>query len=75
VSRITHPGYIVFIAVAIFCAVRACFVDVFIDESESAPSEFAREKHGLKATKVTSPIMVLVFVLMGAFGVWKMVQP
>jgi hypothetical protein len=74
-SRIAHPGYIVFIAVAVFCAVRACFVDVFIDESESAPSEFAREKRGLKATKITRPIMVIVFLLMAAFGVWKMFQP
>jgi hypothetical protein len=75
ISRIAHPRYIVFVGVAAFCAVRACFVDVFIDESESAPSEFAREKRGLKATKVTRPIMIGVFVSLAAFGVWKMFQP
>jgi len=74
-SHVAHPGYIVFVGVAVFCAVRACFVDVFMDESESAPSEYASEKRGLKATKVTRPIMIGVFVLMAAFGVWKMFQP
>lgn len=74
-TRIAHPGYIVFVGVAVFCAVGACFVDVFIDESESAPSEFVREKRGLKATKVTRPIVVLVFALMAALGVWRMLQP
>lgn len=73
--HIAHPGYIVFIGVAMFCAIWACFVDIFIDESESSPSEFAREKRGWKATKVTRPIMVLVFVLMAAVGVWKMLEP
>jgi hypothetical protein len=75
ISRIAHPAYIVFLGVAAFCAVRACFVDVFIDESESAPSEFAREKRGLKATKVTRPIMIGIFVLIAVFGVWRMFQP
>lgn len=74
-SPIAHPGYIVFVGVAVFLAVRACFVDVFMDESETPPSEYAREKRGLKATKVTRPIMIGVFVLMAAFGVWKMFQP
>jgi hypothetical protein len=73
--HIAHPGYIVFIGVALFCAIRACFVDVFIDESESSPSEFAREKRGWRATRVTRPIMVLVFALMAAVGVWKMLKP
>ena len=70
-----RSGYILFVAVALFLAVRSCFVDVFIDESESSPSEYAREKQGLKATKITRPIMVLVFLLIAAFGVWKMYQP
>jgi hypothetical protein len=74
-SRIAHPGYMVFIGVAVFCAVRACFADVFIDESESAPSDYVEEKRGLKATKVTRPIMIGFFVLMAAFGIWKMFQP
>ncbi len=73
--HVAHPGYFMFVAIGVFNAVRACFVDVFIDESESAPSEYAREKRGLKATKVTRPIMIGVFVLISAFGVWKMFQP
>jgi hypothetical protein len=70
-----HRGYIFFFAAAIFNAVRSYFVDVFIDESESAPSEIARERHGLKATNVTRPIMVTIFLLAAAFAVWKMWQP
>ena len=72
---IAHPGYLIFAAIGVFNALRACFVDVFIDESESAPSQSAREQRGLKATKVTRPIMVGVFLLMAAFGIWKMFQP
>ena len=74
-SHVAHPGYIVFVGVAVFCTIRAWFVDVFMDESEAAPSEYARGKRGLKATKVTRPIMLGVFLLMAAFGVWKMFQP
>ncbi len=70
-----HSGYVFFFSVAIFLAIRSCFVDVFIDESESAPSEIARERHGLKATKITRPIMVTIFLLMAVFAVWKMWQP
>ena len=70
-----HSGYVVMLAAGLFLAIRSCFVDVFIDESESAPSEVARERQGLKATKVTRPIMVIVFLLIAAFALWKMLQP
>jgi hypothetical protein len=70
-----HSGYIPFVAVALFLAVSSCFAEVFIDESESAPSEYAREKWGLKATKITRPIMVVIFLLMASFGIWKIYQP
>jgi hypothetical protein len=70
-----HPGYIVILAAAAYNFVSAFFVEVFIDESESAPSDIATEKRGLKATKVTRPIMIILFFLVGAFAVWKMWQP
>ncbi len=70
-----HSGYIVVLVPALCLAVRSCFVDVFIDETDSPPSDAAREKWGLKATKVTRPIMVGVFLLIAAFAFWKMWQP
>ena len=70
-----HAGYIVFLVTALFLAVRSCFVDVFIDESDSAPSDEATEARGWKATKVTRSIMVGVFLLMAGFAGWKMYQP
>jgi hypothetical protein len=70
-----HSDYLLFLAVALFLAVRSWFVDNFIDESESAPSDVARESHGLKATKVTRPIMSMVFLLIAGFALWKMWQP
>lgn len=78
VDHIFHgpdSGYLFIFAIALFLAIRSCFVDVFIDESESAPSEIAREHSGLKATKVTRPIMVIVFLLVAAFAAWKIWQP
>ncbi|MDP9052015.1 MAG: hypothetical protein M3O31_15045 [Acidobacteriota bacterium] len=70
-----HSGYIVLLIPAVILAIRSCFVDVFIGETESPPSEDAREKHGWKATKITRPIMVAEFGLMAAFAVWQMLQP
>lgn len=71
---ISHPGYVPFVAFALFLAVRSCFVDVFVDESESAPSEEA-EKHGMKATKLTRSLMIVIFLGMAAIGIWKTIQP
>jgi len=70
-----HSGYIVVFIAAIILAVRSCVVDVFIDETESPPTEEAREKHGWKATRITPPIMVTAFVLMAVFAGWEMLKP
>ncbi len=70
-----NSGYIVVFVVAIFLAIRSCFADVFIDESESPASEEEKREWGWKATKVTRPIMVGAFLIMAAFAVWKMWQP
>jgi len=68
-------GWIVMFAFASFSAVRSCFADVFIDESESGVSEEERETHGLKATKTTRPIMVTLFTAIAAFSIWKIWHP
>jgi hypothetical protein len=67
-----HSGYLIVFGVAVVLAIRSCFVDVFIDESESPPTEEARERWGLKANKVTRPLMVVAFALIAAFAAWKM---
>ncbi|OJV43327.1 MAG: hypothetical protein BGO25_08245 [Acidobacteriales bacterium 59-55] len=64
-----HSNYLIVLVVAVVLAIRLCFVDIFIDESESPPSEEARERWGLKATKVTRPLMVAAFVLIAAFAI------
>jgi hypothetical protein len=70
-----HTGYWIVLVGALALAVSACFTDIFIDESESAPTEESRQRWGLKATKVTRPLMVLAFVLIALFAVWNMLQP
>jgi hypothetical protein len=70
-----HRGYTLLLAGAIILAIRACYYDVFIDESESAPSEIATEKRGLKATKYNRPIMIGIPSLIAAFCLWKLWQP
>lgn len=70
-----HSGYTALLVVAILLFVRASFDDVFIDESESVPSEIANEKHGLKATRITRPIMMAIPLFIAAFAVWKLWQP
>jgi hypothetical protein len=70
-----HFFYAILFAVAIFNAIRSCFADVFFDGTESAPTDEALEKLGWKATKITRPIMVVVFLLIAAFAVWKVWQP
>jgi hypothetical protein len=70
-----HSGFTIILIGAIILTVRAFYYDVFIDESESAPSEEATEKHGIKATKVTRPIMIGIPLLIAAFAIWKLWQP
>ena len=70
-----HSNYLFIAVIAIALAIQSCFADVFIDESESPPTEDARERWGGKATKVTRPLMVATFVLIAAFIVWKILQP
>jgi hypothetical protein len=70
-----HSGYTLILIGAIIIGVRACYYDVFIDESEAAPSEIATEKRGLKATPLTRGIMITIAFLIGAFAVWKLWQP
>jgi hypothetical protein len=70
-----HSDYTALLIVAILLIVQACYVDVFIDESESAPSEIANEKRGIKATKITRPIMIAISVVIGALAIWKICQP
>ncbi len=69
-----HSGYIIMVALSLYLAISVCFTDVLIDESETAPSEEAREKLGIKMTKVTRPIAIVFFLLIGVFAVWKMWQ-
>lgn len=70
-----NSGYTPVLIVAIILTIRACYYDVFIDESESPPSKIATEKSGLKATKFTRPIMIIIPLLIAAFIVWKLWQP
>lgn len=70
-----NSGYFFLFAVGVFGAVRSCFVDVFSDESDTPLPEAERERYGLKATKVTRPLMVIAFLLIAGFAVWKMLQP
>ena len=70
-----NAGYFVMFVAGIFCAVSACFADYFVDESESVPmSEGDKEKYALKATKITRPIMVGLFLSIACFAIWKMWQ-
>ncbi len=70
-----HSGYWIMVLVSLYLAISVCFTDVLIDESDTAPSEEAREKLGIKMTKVTRPIAIILFLLIGVFAVWKMLQP
>jgi hypothetical protein len=70
-----HSGYTAILLGAILLLVGACFDDVFIDESESAPSEIATERRAFKATKTTRPIMIAITSAMIAFAIWKISQP
>lgn len=70
-----HSGYLLVLVGALGLAVYSCFVDIFIDESESAPSEEARQRWGIKATKTTRTMMVSLFLLIALFAIWKMWQP
>ena len=70
-----NSGYFVLLVAGIFCAANACIADYFVDESDSPPmSEADKEQYGLKATKVTRPIMVGIFLLVAGFATWKMWQ-
>jgi hypothetical protein len=58
--------------VAVFLAFRAAIeTDVFIDESDSAPSQEAREKWGINATPLTRTLLCGMFLLFAAFCFWK----
>ena len=70
-SRVAYIGALVFV---LLLALRACFADIFIDESESAYLEEDRLKRGLKATKVTRPIVVGLFLLIAAVICWRMIH-
>ncbi len=70
-----HHGYTLILVGAIILAIRASYYDVYIDESESPPSQIATEKRGIKATKFTRPIAIGVPLLIAAFAIWKLWQP
>lgn len=79
ISRILNgpnSGYAVLVVGGLSLALYACFTDYFVDESESSPmSEEDKERYALKATKVTRPIMIVIFLPVAGFGMWKMFQP
>jgi hypothetical protein len=66
-----HSDYLVLLIVGIVLAIRATYYESFADESESGPSE----EYGLKATKITRPVMIIVSLSMAVFAIWKMWQP
>jgi hypothetical protein len=69
--RGAYIGALVFV---LLLAGRACFVNIFIDESEPSYSDEDRLKRGWKATRVTRPIVVGVFLLIAAFIFWRMLH-
>jgi hypothetical protein len=57
------------VLLGLYLAVDACYADYFVDESDSAPmSEEDKERYALKATKVTRPIMIAIYLCIAGFG-------
>jgi hypothetical protein len=69
-----HRCYILIVIFSLYLAISTCFTDVLIDESDSAPSDAAREKWGIKMTNVTRPIAIACFLSIGTLAVWWMWQ-
>ena len=71
-----NSGFLVIAAIAFYLAISSLSADVFLDESESAPlSDEERQLHGLKATKVTRPLVFGGFLMMAIFCLWKASRP
>ncbi len=69
----SNAGYIVLVLAGFYLAGAAWLTDYFIDETDSPPmSEDYKERHALKATKVTRPMMSGVGLCIAGFGIWKM---
>ncbi len=53
---------------------RAVTLDVFIDESDSPPSETANDLRGVKATKGNRILLGTIALSCCAFAIWKLVK-
>jgi hypothetical protein len=70
-SRAFYVGMLFVSLVLIF---RALTYDLFMDESDSPPSEIANELRGVKATKGNRILMVCILSGFAAFAIWKLVK-
>jgi hypothetical protein len=70
-----HSGFIILLVFGILGMIYACFTDVFIDGSESGFTAEGIANRGLKATKITRPIMMVLYLSIAGFALWKMWQP
>jgi hypothetical protein len=67
-------GYVALLIGALTIAARATYFKTFIDESEAATSNIANEKRGIKPTKVTRALYIILMLGVCGFAIWKMVK-
>jgi hypothetical protein len=59
---------------AFIIGVRATYYDIFIDETDSGPSEIADEKRGVKATIESRILLISICLGICAFAIWMMLH-
>jgi hypothetical protein len=70
----THAFDIALLFVSLVIAVRALTLDIFIDESDSPPSETADELRGVKATKGNRILLICISLAVAIYAIWTMVK-
>ncbi len=68
----THMGDVAILLGAVTIAVRACYYELFIDESDSPPSEIANEERGIIPTLITRALMISIMLAVAGFAIWKL---
>ena len=70
----THAFDIVLLFGSLVLALRSLTLDIFIDESDSPPSETADELRGVKATKGNRILLVCISLAVAIYAIWTMVK-
>jgi hypothetical protein len=69
-----NRGYWVLVIGAVIIGVRATYYDIFIDETDSGPSEIADEKRGVKATIQSRVLLICICLGICTFAFWMMLH-